>query len=112
MRIELRTLALALGIVGACSVIHGAARDEVRIDRDRDAKRNTIYRLVNAGSRSIVARVEHRKRCSGLSGEREPAKRDYLVRPNRPIELRRVWSESSCEHEFIIVSAAYYVQRR
>ena len=112
MRIELKALALALGIIGACSVAQGAARDEVRIDRSRDAKRNTIFRLINAGSRSIVARIEHRKSCSELSGERVPRKRDYLVRPNQPIELRRVWSDSSCEHEFVIVAAAYYVQPR
>jgi len=82
----------------------------VRVDTRKDAKGNTVYQLINAGDRSIVARVEHRKRCDSMSGERAPDKRDYLVRPGQPIQLRKVWSESSCEHRYTVLSAAYYVQ--
>jgi len=112
VRIGLRRWAPILLIAAACSTVLGSARDEIRIDLQRDAKRNRIYRLVNAGSRPILVRVEHRESCPELSGDREPEKRDYLVRPDRPIELRRVWVDSTCAHEFSILAAAYAAQPR
>lgn len=107
-----RTIALAGALALIAPLAHASAHSEVRVDRSEDSEHNLVYQLVNSGTRAIVARVEHRKRCNSLSGEREPQKRDYLVRPGRPIRLRKVWSESSCEHRYTIIEAAYYVQNR
>jgi P pilus assembly chaperone PapD len=106
------TLALIAALVWVTPGASAAALDDVRVDKDKDDKRNTIYSLVNSGSKPILVRVEHRKDCPGMSNNKPPSTRNYLVEPGRSIQLRKVWAESSCEHDFVVLKAAYYVKKR
>lgn len=112
MKALLRTLALIAVLSGGAPCAWAAALQDVRVDKDEDDKRNTVYRLVNSGSRPVLVKVEHRKDCPGLSNNKPPSSRNYRVEPGRSIQLRKVWAESSCEHEFVLLKAAYYVEKQ
>jgi hypothetical protein len=108
MKVFLATLTILVALV---SPVRAGAEQDLRIDKEKDSKRNTIFKLVNAGSRPIVATIEHRKDCPGVTTNRPPRSRSYLVASNSSLQLRKVWSESSCEHEFRVVRAAYQKPR-
>ena len=108
MRNLLVKLTLAVTLVGASSSVMATAEQDVRVDTEKDDKRNTIIKLVNTGAQPILAEVEHSKKCASVSTNQPPRVRTYLVNPGKPIQLRKVWSESSCKHSFRIIEAAYH----
>ena len=108
MRNLVLLLPLAAAFAGASASVPSNASREVRVDTEKDEKRNTIIKLVNFGKRPILAEVEHRKKCSSVSTNQPPRVRTYLVNPGKAIQLRKVWSESNCEHDFRILTAAYH----
>ena len=108
MRSLVCVLALTVGVVGVSAALPSNPSREVRVDTEKDEKRNTIIKLVNVGEKPILAEVEHRKKCSSVSTNQPPRVRTYLVRPGKAIRLRKVWSESTCEHDFRILAAVYH----
>lgn len=82
---------------------------DVRVRSEQDEKRNTIYKLVNTGSKGVKATVQYQKSgCSGQSNNRKPTERNYWVDPGASVQLRKVMASSSCRHEFRVVRASYY----
>lgn len=103
-------LSLTLGAVlcGVHPAVSAKAVHDVRVDTEKDDKRNTIFKLVNSATRPIVAEVEHVKKCSSVTTNQPPRVRTYLVHAGKSVQLRKVWAESNCEHRFRIVAATYY----
>ena len=111
MRELLVMLAVAVSLVGASPLSMATPADDVRVDTEKDDERNKIFKLVNSGDRPVLAKVEHRKTCSSVSTRYPPEVQVYLVNPGKPVQLRKVWSESSCEHSFRILEAVYREKR-
>jgi len=88
----------------AATVILADARADLRIETERDEERNTTYLLKNTGSRTIEAKVEMVKNCTG--SERKVVK-TYWVNAGQSTKIGREWSETSCRRDYSIVEAAY-----
>ena len=108
MRTTLCLTLAAVMIAGTGAIAWASAKQDVRIQSKKDEKRNTIYDLVNIGRKTVMAKVEYTKECSGVSNRQEPQLREYWLRPKQSVELRKVWANSSCEYRFRVVDAEYF----
>jgi len=88
----------------ATSLILADARADLRIETERDEERNVTYMLKNIGTRTIEAKVEMVKNCTGT-----PRKvvTTYWVNAGASTKIGREWSETSCERDYSIVEAEY-----
>jgi len=95
---------LLIALFGVATLIAGAMSD-LRIDTKRDEKRNTTYLLKNTGKRTIEAKVEMLKDCTG--SRRKPITRTFWVGPGQEVKLARAWADTTCRHDYRVVEAHY-----
>ena len=95
---------LAIVLCAASTAWAGATVD-LRIDRRQDEKRNTIYLLINTGTRLIEAKVEMLKDCTG--NRRKPVISTFWVEPGKSKQIAKVWAETSCRHSYRVQEAEY-----
>jgi hypothetical protein len=89
----------------AASAVFADARSDLRIETERDEKRNVTYVLKNIGSRTIMAKIEMVKDCTG--NRRKPIVRTYWVKAGQAAKIGRAWSDTSCRRDHRIVDAEY-----
>ena len=104
MRRGFCVVVLIIALFGVATLFAGATSD-LRIDTKRDEKRNTTYLLKNIGKRTIEAKVEMLKDCTG--SRRKPITRTFWVGPGQEVKLARAWADTSCRHDYRVVEAHY-----
>ena len=105
-----QALAILLGtmlVAGLFTIVLADAKADLRIKTEVDDERYKIYKLVNLSDRTIQAKVELQKRCSGVSKIKKPTVREYWVSPNSEVELGRAWPQSTCRRTYRVIEARY-----
>lgn len=87
-------------------VLSDAVRD-VSVRTDRDDKQYDLYFLINTGQKTVRAKVEYEKFCSGTGNTRKPSVREYTLTPGQKIQLGKFWSRSTCRRTYTVLSASY-----
>lgn len=90
------------------SIVWAGAISDLRVERDRDNRQNTVFKLVNIGSKNVKAKVEHRKRCSGVTNRDAPQVTEHWLAADQSVQLAKVWRSSTCQHDFRILEAIYF----
>jgi hypothetical protein len=103
----LRIALAGLLFAGILSIVLADARQDLSIRKETNEERYTIYKLVNTGEKTIRAKIEATKRCSGVSNNQKPTVREYWVRSGSSVELSRAWPQSTCKRSYRIVAADY-----
>ena len=84
------------------------ARSDVIIRERRDDDRNKIFELINTGDRTVWVKVQLDKRCQGqTNNSRKPQIREHWVSAKSRVQLARAWAQTSCRHDFRILTAEY-----
>ena len=83
-----------------------AVRD-VSLRTETDDNRDTLHFLVNTGDKTVLAKVEYEKYCSGTANTRKPTVREYTLAPGQKVQLGKFWSRSTCERKYKVLEASY-----
>jgi hypothetical protein len=89
------------------SAVLADARGDLQIKKETDAKKYTIYTLVNAGEQTVRVKIRFDKQCTGVANNQEPTEQEYVLAPKGSVELGRVWPQSTCKRDYRIVQADY-----
>ena len=101
-----RGLALALaGLLLSATAVVADAVSDVRIETRRDEDRNIIWLLVNRGNRTVEAKLEMKKDCTG--NRRQPRVKMFWVGAGESVQIARAWAETSCRHTYRVLEATY-----
>jgi hypothetical protein len=90
-----------------CTAALADARGDLQIKKETDAKKYTIYTLVNAGEQTVRVKIRFDKQCTGVANNQEPAEQEYVLAPKGSVELGRIWPQSTCKRDYRIVQADY-----
>ena len=108
MRNRITRLALVLSLASfSCLPALADARGDLQIKKETDAKKYTIYTLVNAGEQTVRVKIRFEKQCTGVGNTQEPAEQEYVLAPKGSVELGRIWPQSTCKRDYRIVQADY-----
>ena len=108
MRHSKDRLACVLALVSfCCTAVLADARGDLQIKKETDAKKYTIYTLVNAGEQTVRVKIRFDKQCTSVSNSQEPTEQEYVLAPKASVELGRIWPQSTCKRDYRIVQADY-----
>ena len=100
-------VAAAVVLLAATSYLLADARTDVSVRTETDDKRNTIYYLVNAGQKTVRAKVELEKLCTGIANNQKPEIRDYTLNPGEKRQIGKAWARTTCRRNYRILEATY-----
>ena len=106
-----RTSALAVAfafllVLLAPPALPDAVRD-VSVRTDTDEEQYDLFFLVNTGQKTVRAKVEYEKYCSGTGNTRKPSVQEYTLTPGQKVQLGKFWSRSTCERRYTVLEASY-----
>ncbi len=107
MRKSVYAIIIVIVAMTASAILAGA-RQDVRVQKEKDSKGNVVYKLTNAGDKNVRVRLQHKKSCASTTTNQDPTEREYWLTPQRSTHLRKVVANSDCRHTFRIVAAEYY----
>jgi len=107
MRKLIETTVIAL-LIACGPAAFADARQDLRVETDKDDKGNVVYVLVNRGDKNVKATLQHEKSCSSTTTHKGPTERDHWLGPKATRQLRKVMANSDCRHKYRIVKAEYY----
>ena len=97
-----------VSLVASAPAAFADARQDLRVETDKDNKGNLVFELVNIGDKNIKATLQHTKTCSSTTSSQDPTERDYWLVPKGKQQLRKVIADSDCRHKYRIVKAEYF----
>jgi len=100
-------MTLALLLAGAAPPVMSDAVRDVSVRTDTDDEQYDLFYLVNTGQKTVRAKVEYEKYCSGTGNTRRPSVREYTLAPGQKIQLGKFWSRSTCERKYRVLEASY-----
>jgi hypothetical protein len=100
-------VAAAVVLFAATSHLLADARSDVTVRTETDDKRNTIYYLVNAGQKTVRAKVELEKRCTSIANNQKPEVREYTLSAGEKRQIGKAWERTTCRRTYRILEATY-----